>query len=1020
MLPSRRKRAHHDSLGMSASQPTPSTVSPHGRYRPRGGLPGSSTPTPPFKKPTLQRTVSSPFQVLNASIRTTRNPFERLASSPATASLPVNFTSMHGSGLEEDNDDDGDQVHSEERDGDNKDDSSLRLFSLSQPPSFRPSRPEELDSDYDTEVDDDHDGGSEKDMLATLNHPTTRSKLHDALEQSLRASSITPIQELDLPSGPSDGRVRKDHMKIKTTLHLPLDWTLKSSLSLTSKDSFEWCDYGPVADEIDALHLFNKASLPATLTTLPAVTEPTDETASSRVLVMSALYHWIYPVNAPDAVQARTIGRLLKNATNMSQKERGSIVEIFTRNSEWYAELSGDQETFGMFHGLLRDSMTPLLRSIQHWLNGEQINPSVDLFSNDFWESGYSFQADISEGIDSSLVTKLLIPSFFKADDLDMILYIGKAVRILECANGLEALNDQSMNTTFAETLTTRIFGGQNSPRNPPREATLTPKSGMAGIIAAQFPLWTRPKTAPPSNASGLHHSSSSVLNSMWNSTDMALSSTALTTNFQWLLDRELTEAIKGQYARINRGIHDTMTGKCRLWWHIEGMCSFYLMMNGEIMNDFSLALFKKLMLTQHGASASYARRQLDLDSYSLGAMFSNLAEQHRWPMRAFATVRHHSSAEIQKSSKSLHPTLGQIEDVEFDYMVLDAQRKEFEHELKKRQGSLDLDELVRFTTAFVRTGHERLFLGSKALPLLRSFKGLLELTLDFTKWMTKFLAVQDQRAMMDEDEGIATAGTATAAGRSSLITRKNHRLSRSNVRGHAAGEGGMSRHRVSFGASQIHRHTAGMADSDEDDEAEEDEEEDEEDNDGNSNEFDHGDEERGMDEDSFRHLAAEKRSHDDESHSLERAHEDIEMAEVPGRVPRSKPKKQKTSLTSARGMQEEEGPSHSHPQQQRQEQQQQKQQQRQQQRRSKLVGENEDQYFMSKLQELEHELIRRKRFLADNLKIIVQSNVAKKSSRLGDTAHRGSNGRSGYDDESASPQESGSSYLQGLIYALS
>ncbi|KAG0239714.1 hypothetical protein BGW41_007514 [Actinomortierella wolfii] len=318
---------------MSASQPMPSSAGPLGRHRPRGGPLGSSTPAPPFKKPALQRTVSSPFQVLSASVRNASNPFDRL-SSPVTASLPVNFTNMQGTFLE---DDDDSQNNSDDV-SDDKNDSSLRVFSFSQPILSRPTRPEELGSDYDTEVDDDDDQDDSDGMTTSVNY-NSQSKLHEALEQSLRSSTITPQEELELPNIPGE-KGKKSQSETKTTAHLPLDWTLKSSLSITSHDSFEWCDAGPVTDEIDALHLFNKISLPLPLSASSLVAtgsaEPVCETASSRVQVMSTLHHWIYPANAPDAIQARTIGRLLKNAANMSQKERDSIVEIFTRNSEWY------------------------------------------------------------------------------------------------------------------------------------------------------------------------------------------------------------------------------------------------------------------------------------------------------------------------------------------------------------------------------------------------------------------------------------------------------------------------------------------------------------------------------------------------------------------------------------------------------------------------------------------------------------------------------------------------------------
>ncbi|KAG0235016.1 hypothetical protein BGW42_005971 [Actinomortierella wolfii] len=684
------------------------------------------------------------------------------------------------------------------------------------------------------------------------------------------------------------------------------------------------------------------------------------------------------------------------------------------------SELSGDWDAFDMFRSLLRDSMIPLLQSLEHWLNGDDVsderdffikaNPSVDLLSSDYWESRYSFQVDITEGHGAELETNLLIPSFFESDSLDMIIYIGKAARILEYANGFEARSAWSKSTTFAEDLASRIFGNRKTPNNPPSSKnSQTPSSNMAGIIATQFPLWTRTAASIQSPGPGKHNVLDPISN--WSANDLTSSST----NLQWLLNRELTHAITDRYTRINQAIYQVMAKKCRLWWHVEGMCSFYFMMNGEVMNDFSQAVFKKLVLTT-GAS-SYAKRQRGLDSYSLGALFSDVAEQHRWPMREFATVRHVSSAEVQKNS-NVRPILEQLEEVEFDYIVLDVQRKDFERVLKQRQESLDLDELMRFSGAFVRTCHERLFLGRKASPLLRAFKVLLELAVDFSNLMSKYLALQDQM-IIDEAGGRLLPSSRTKAAGAAATTPNDRVLSRHATRDHASG--GSLHRRVSFGASQILRHTVATVESDDDEEEEDGEEEEEEE-----------EEEEGQEKveenrysqaeliptSSTGYNVHEKRSNEDEGHSLERAHEDIEMTEVPGRVPRSKSKKQKTSLTGAKGTPDEgtgkaSTHSHSHHHQQ---------QQRQQEwQRTKFSVESEVLYYMTKLQELEQELLRRKRFLAESLRIIVQSNVAKKSNRLQEIA-RAVPTSEGVSDEGVDtpPRESGSSYLNGLIYALS
>lgn len=123
-----------------------------------------------------------------------------------------------------------------------------------------------------------------------------------------------------------------DPFSSKTTVTLPVDWTLKSSISITSPDSLTWCDQILPMDEIDALqHFISSQKAFCNLQNESGL----DLGPSPRTRVLSATYHWIYPTNSPSVHQAQNISKLLKNANNMSSSDKTTITELFSRSAEW-------------------------------------------------------------------------------------------------------------------------------------------------------------------------------------------------------------------------------------------------------------------------------------------------------------------------------------------------------------------------------------------------------------------------------------------------------------------------------------------------------------------------------------------------------------------------------------------------------------------------------------------------------------------------------------------------------------
>ncbi|KAG9068048.1 hypothetical protein KI688_011640 [Linnemannia hyalina] len=271
----------------------------------------TDTDGPPFAKRPFTRTMSSPFQVVTTSLKGTKNPFEKLAVAPpksASNSLSADYAALH---IDEDQTDD---LQDESMDP-NK---TLQMFSFSQNSVATTTATKEIFSESD-----DDDGVNDTDQLQDnqststtdtplkheVNPPSLkRPRLQEALEMSLlTVSMLTPI-------APEVSNVKKKSGSVyKTTAALPVDWTLKSSISITSPDSLTWCDHILPMDEIDALQHF--------ISSQKAFSNPQSEQGldhSPRIRVLSATYHWIYPTNTPSVHQAQNVSKLLKNAINMS------------------------------------------------------------------------------------------------------------------------------------------------------------------------------------------------------------------------------------------------------------------------------------------------------------------------------------------------------------------------------------------------------------------------------------------------------------------------------------------------------------------------------------------------------------------------------------------------------------------------------------------------------------------------------------------------------------------------------
>ncbi|KAF9546955.1 hypothetical protein EC957_009120 [Mortierella hygrophila] len=226
-------------------------------FQDRNAKDRTDTDGPPFTKRPFTRTMSSPFQVVTTSLKGTKNPFEKLAVAPpkpASNSLSTDYAALR---IDVDQTDD---LQDESMDP-NK---TLQMFSFSQNSVATTATTKEIfsESDDDDEVnyadqlqDNQSTSTTDTPLKHEVNPPSLkRPRLQEALEMSLKHPSSRMIKEVQAPE--VSNVKKKPGSVYKTTAALPVDWTLKSSISITSPNSLTWCDHILPMDEIDALQYF--------------------------------------------------------------------------------------------------------------------------------------------------------------------------------------------------------------------------------------------------------------------------------------------------------------------------------------------------------------------------------------------------------------------------------------------------------------------------------------------------------------------------------------------------------------------------------------------------------------------------------------------------------------------------------------------------------------------------------------------------------------------------------------------
>ncbi|CAO3568222.1 unnamed protein product [Mortierella alpina] len=281
----------------------------------------------PFpKRSALARTMSTPFQVLSPSMKTIKNPFETLSltpdqtSSTTTAATTTTNCSSPPTTTEDISPDD--EALDPSR--------TLQMFSFSQSATnaVKDSLSDLQDSD-DEELEPEVEPETVQD--STSHQPVRKPRLHEALEMSLNPNKPRLADELFAPAT-LDIATKRTGSEVKTSATSPLDWSLKSSLSITSRDSLSWCDQGTTLDDIEAVQHF----LAGCASTGNHKSEgQQSRPLSPRTRLLSASYHWSYPTNSPTVPQAQSVSKMLKNSGNMSAGEKTNITDLFSRSSEW-------------------------------------------------------------------------------------------------------------------------------------------------------------------------------------------------------------------------------------------------------------------------------------------------------------------------------------------------------------------------------------------------------------------------------------------------------------------------------------------------------------------------------------------------------------------------------------------------------------------------------------------------------------------------------------------------------------
>ncbi|KAG0259065.1 hypothetical protein BG011_002845 [Mortierella polycephala] len=307
-----------------------------------------SESTPPFaKKPAFARSRSSPFQVLSPSLKTAKNPFEKLAPATFTSDLDISSAAVKYAQLKGEEEEGGEgEEEEEEEDQDEALDPSktLQMFSFSQTVASRVSvsaLDEELPEDEEEheqhqEAEQDSKDGDMDSILDIQPIQSRKPRLHEALEMSLNLNRSRTTQEFQAPA-PSNIAPKKLGTEWKTAGTLPLDWTLKTSIIITSRDTLVWCDQSSTLDDIEALQQFVSAYASSARSHSHSRGANINQYTplSPRTRLLATLYHWCYPTNSPTIPQAQNISRLLKNAGNMTSADKNSISDLFSRVAEW-------------------------------------------------------------------------------------------------------------------------------------------------------------------------------------------------------------------------------------------------------------------------------------------------------------------------------------------------------------------------------------------------------------------------------------------------------------------------------------------------------------------------------------------------------------------------------------------------------------------------------------------------------------------------------------------------------------
>ncbi|KAG0049063.1 hypothetical protein BGZ83_006070 [Gryganskiella cystojenkinii] len=267
--------------------------------------------------------MSTPFQVLSPTMKSSKNPFEKLTPSSTTTTSPSITSDYASLRITEDKDEHEDEAMDPSN--------TLKMFSFSQPTSTPSNRliKEEDESSSEEEQEDNLGDSFTAESAETFSHFKSDStslssdrkpRLQEALDMSLKKSKASSA-ELNAPPTSSEGAPKKPRgEQQQTSTTLPVDWTLKSSIFLNSSDTFAWCDGVTAMDEIESMQLF--------ISGVKAGSSP-------RVRLLKAMHHWIYPTNTATTPQAQSINRLLKNAEHLSLAEKSSVSEMFSRTAEW-------------------------------------------------------------------------------------------------------------------------------------------------------------------------------------------------------------------------------------------------------------------------------------------------------------------------------------------------------------------------------------------------------------------------------------------------------------------------------------------------------------------------------------------------------------------------------------------------------------------------------------------------------------------------------------------------------------